>query len=1736
METYVPIDTFTDPVTAPGADVAALQEYLDREADILDLLDEQGPNGRWLVGMRDNTRPIPPNDVPPAGGGDSTLTQEVKDALSRGRMHWAGFETAESRTSQVGFQAVLAPDTLLVVPGTRASMHKNVHPASHQCIDKYQARWVGKDHDPLLGELEEQLDKFTNFREGDAEIPSEWTKVEALWRRFPQGSVSVINMNPRYAVRYKSLSAGGPDRIASPATLQAHEKLHGVHAVTGALASERHRKMIPDRSAYGDSLMARLNRGLRVVGFDDSLYEYGSEGEDEETFTGSREESRQAALRAIEGSKKLKLPDGTEGPLTWRAIYGAHRVRSIMWKLHSELLRLKATAHWEATFGRKGDPEGLQTLRQFEHQADVLRKAATTCEGELSTESALRGAVRHTYWQPASGPPLAADTGDVGELLLHEEIQVSELQYEHLCPPKGTYGRKTISGNRVVDIFANYGPPHGIPLAPTGPEKDSSIAPDEIEGDCTLLQPVDVQRRINPNDPNLSDDVKGHLDIWRPAWEAVGRDSGLAAREVTVTGREMTGLPGGRGVWSKAGNVVPGTSVLMKGELGAATGMVNRELTVGGQGKEARLQEFRAKFGPGGEGLSAEMTLAVLTAPGLLEDAFRKGTPPLRRAADVLALNPRWFKPATALYVANDIVHGDFKAAGEKVVELGAWLSAFAMLDLMGAGPVGWGLAALYAVLQERQRELAEIAEEKKTEDAVSTWVKAEIKADLAKAPKTLWAQAFGDMATALGGEALRLESAAAHDAQVTIATIDNLAALVLQKGAGFADLDKAWWDKLDQEIQAAEWTEDRKTLYNDWLYGTPGTAPDATRRRVFCHLSVCLYRQLRDMAGSGLQTLLDGLDTSPTELPVDHRGDTPRDGLEFCYRDQLETIEHLAETVTSIADSKALTNSVPNIATWLQTAHADFKRGARRMSEIAKHAAYNPQVPESGTFAYSQHAKYGKFIYADLFVYQPLNPSAVDSLSTGRGKAEERAKRRQGPDFRLPAGFERDWSVLSVGDDPIKKVDAFIPGLAYLDEYYAFSRDPGGSSGFYRGFYSRKIGNFAPVWGEKPSFVEEDGKIIAAASFTSSASALGGLLGSMRYVFMDSPPRYRRAIVLGASIMAPKRDEQSLDGKYFSGLRKHGYREISLSSVDAVMPDPVNTRFWFFEGNKYVLAQMGNRPEDCQRLAAGRITADSWPALFGKSPDGIDDDFDRIDGVIRVPGTFDYYVFKGKNSRLITIPLTGALGGSSVLVRGPYRSSGFPVDVIVDLQENPLQQFAVFGGDQARVWGFQGMQNRRVLLQGTTDVDEVNWPSLVIGSQSFYVVDAVMPADTGPNQYYVFSGTRYRRIEIGNPSPLEGSQEILAYWPSLQHGDSPNFTSVDAVLPVPGVVKEFYVFSGEWFRRIRLAGTENILVAGPGKINQGLLWPELAHAGFTRVDAFLPVPEKSQTYHVFSGSKTLEVGYEPDTTADLLGLHCWSLQEGLLAAIAKTGILDRKVYSDAHPAGLVALKDYVKSSWDGTGRDVVEDIRGALKRLWDPSTWNFRNTDFGKLNGDIDGGKIKFELRKFFPQSVRTALLAPSVGGELPFQLAKDATDVINTTGDDNKYSLRGERARAAVGRLETALEDWQAAVKDFLDAGAAADRYYGDAGEEKWDDAAWATARVQEWSDFHTKLGAAWAYVEKADGGLGPGIYAAAERLADPDAGAFATAVGTQMQDALRRIYRQFEDIRAKNPGSGL
>lgn len=108
--------------------------------------------------------------------------------------------------------------------------------------------------------------------------------------------------------------------------------------------------------------------------------------------------------------------------------------------------------------------------------------------------------------------------------------------------------------------------------------------------------------------------------------------------------------------------------------------------------------------------------------------------------------------------------------------------------------------------------------------------------------------------------------------------------------------------------------------------------------------------------------------------------------------------------------------------------------------------------------------------------------------------------------------------------------------------------------------------------------------------------------------------------------------------------------------------------------------------------------------------------------------------------------------------------------------------------------------------------------------------VDAVIAVPDQPGQHWVLSGDNYTRIALAGGEPHKdtviNSGVIADDWPSLA-----DFGHVDSAVPVPDKHGQYWVFSGDQYRRIALADGEphKDTVVNSGSITQD--WPSLSQA-----------------------------------------------------------------------------------------------------------------------------------------------------------------------------------------------------------------------------------------------------------------------------------------------------------------
>ncbi|KAL5353467.1 hypothetical protein ACLOAV_001504 [Pseudogymnoascus australis] len=147
-------------------------------------------------------------------------------------------------------------------------------------------------------------------------------------------------------------------------------------------------------------------------------------------------------------------------------------------------------------------------------------------------------------------------------------------------------------------------------------------------------------------------------------------------------------------------------------------------------------------------------------------------------------------------------------------------------------------------------------------------------------------------------------------------------------------------------------------------------------------------------------------------------------------------------------------------------------------------------------------------------------------------------------------------------------------------------------------------------------------------------------------------------------------------------------------------------------------------------------------------------------------------------------------------------------------------------------------------------------------------MIDATFKNPT-TNEFFAFSGSQFVRFAFANSRRGDkitnsGPVSINTNWKSLTKA---GFSTVDAVLPVPRVKGNLYVFSGRQYIRIRVKSGDDLedeLIFGPHKILD--TWKCLAQAGFDTVNAVMPVPDIEDEAYFFQGIRYVRVNVRNDS------------------------------------------------------------------------------------------------------------------------------------------------------------------------------------------------------------------------------------------------------------------------------
>lgn len=142
--------------------------------------------------------------------------------------------------------------------------------------------------------------------------------------------------------------------------------------------------------------------------------------------------------------------------------------------------------------------------------------------------------------------------------------------------------------------------------------------------------------------------------------------------------------------------------------------------------------------------------------------------------------------------------------------------------------------------------------------------------------------------------------------------------------------------------------------------------------------------------------------------------------------------------------------------------------------------------------------------------------------------------------------------------------------------------------------------------------------------------------------------------------------------------------------------------------------------------------------------------------------------------------------------------------------------------------------------------------------------IDATLRVPGSRNEYWVFSGNRYIRIRLAgadksfDDTPVAGPRP-LSDWGNILGGLPGD--GIDAVMRTPDDPNQYWVFAGDQYVLAKLHGGKpgGRLIFGPSKLNQ---WSTLSAFASSKqgIDAAIPVPKNRNDYWVFSGSQYMKI------------------------------------------------------------------------------------------------------------------------------------------------------------------------------------------------------------------------------------------------------------------------------------
>ncbi|WP_405899841.1 hypothetical protein OG242_22335 [Streptomyces sp. NBC_00727] len=215
------------------------------------------------------------------------------------------------------------------------------------------------------------------------------------------------------------------------------------------------------------------------------------------------------------------------------------------------------------------------------------------------------------------------------------------------------------------------------------------------------------------------------------------------------------------------------------------------------------------------------------------------------------------------------------------------------------------------------------------------------------------------------------------------------------------------------------------------------------------------------------------------------------------------------------------------------------------------------------------------------------------------------------------------------------------------------------------------------------------------------------------------------------------------------------------MKKIDAVMQTPDDKKqYWLFSGSDSIIIQVTDRERNFAELTREPQPLNKWGSL--KAAPGEDSpSFEKIDAVMQYPDDDNKYcVFSGESFLRL-----------NVADKWPH------MDTRIDENPSPLS----------------------------------DWGSLDKTSPPFEKIDAATRALDSKNEYWVFSGSHFLRLSVGNEpnhdAKVVKKPKSLSDWGGLAR--YPSFASgIDAIMQMPDNPKEYVVFSGRQYLRTAWTGS----------------------------------------------------------------------------------------------------------------------------------------------------------------------------------------------------------------------------------------------------------------------------------------------------------------------------------------